>query len=294
MIDKARIEELIERTQDQGLKTRLMMLWNGFVACQKAYMADSTAKNLRDMKASEAELERQTAEAARISGSEMTQKTPKRDKLREPRGKLTDKQERFCQEYLKDLNAAEAAKRAGYKGKTPHDYSNQGAKNMSKVVIARRLTELKAARAHELKIEAQDVLRELWNLARYSQKEFVSWDNRGSITFKTSDELSDEQAKRISSIKQTRSKDGNMTIEMKFFDKIRPLELCGQHIGMFGEGGSAFDPDEMLRMMLDFQAVMDGTVPDPSVPSPPGGKIEPEPIVKAQDPETEDSKKVVH
>jgi len=70
--------------------------------------------------------------------------------------KLTDKQQRFCDEYLKDLNATQAAVRAGYSKKTAQKI---GSENLSKPVIALYIGQLKAERCAETKIDAAWVLR---------------------------------------------------------------------------------------------------------------------------------------
>jgi phage terminase small subunit len=54
--------------------------------------------------------------------------------------KLTDKQEMFCKEYLIDLNATQAAIRAGYSKKTANE---QGSQNLVKLSIQKRIAELK-------------------------------------------------------------------------------------------------------------------------------------------------------
>lgn len=299
MIDKDRIEALVERIQDPPLRQRLMLLWNGFVACQKAYIEDASARNLRDMKASEAELTRQVAEAERAFPAPEKQEKARRTKQKAPKiGELTEKQERFCQEYILDLNAGEAAKRAGYRGKNRNVFDSIATENLGKPAISRRISELKALRAERLKIEADDVLRELWNLGTCSADEYFTWDAAGNVTLKASEKLTKEQTKRISSIKQTRGADGRATIEMKFYDKVRPLELVGQHIGLFGEGGSPTSPDELVKMMLAYQDVVDATVPNPDAPArvepPPGGAKAPGPAVQAVGPENDDTPKVRH
>ncbi|HBB1391636.1 TPA: terminase small subunit, partial [Escherichia coli] len=72
--------------------------------------------------------------------------------------KLTDKQELFAREYLKDLNATQAAIRAGYSEKTARA---TGSENLSKPDIADRIAELKAERNEEIGIDAAYVLRRL-------------------------------------------------------------------------------------------------------------------------------------
>lgn len=71
---------------------------------------------------------------------------------------LTPKQELFCREYLKDLNATQAAIRAGYSEKTARA---TGSENLSKPDIADRIAELKAERNEEVGIDAAYVLRRL-------------------------------------------------------------------------------------------------------------------------------------
>lgn len=70
---------------------------------------------------------------------------------------LTDKQERFCLEYLIDLNATQAAIRAGYSADTARVI---GPENLSKPDIAERIAEMQAERAARTKIDADYVLRQ--------------------------------------------------------------------------------------------------------------------------------------
>lgn len=70
--------------------------------------------------------------------------------------KLTNKQEVFCQEYLIDLNATQAAIRAGYSIKTAKDIACE---NLAKPNINERIAELMAIRSEETKIDAAYVLK---------------------------------------------------------------------------------------------------------------------------------------
>lgn len=72
--------------------------------------------------------------------------------------KLTDKQVAFCQEYLIDLNATQAAIRAGYSEKTAQAI---GSENLCKPLIAERIAELNAERAAKTETEAEWVIRRL-------------------------------------------------------------------------------------------------------------------------------------
>lgn len=71
--------------------------------------------------------------------------------------KLTSKQEMFCLEYLIDLNAKQAAIRAGYSEKTA---TEMGYENLSKPHVADRVAELKAERAEKARIDAEWVLNQ--------------------------------------------------------------------------------------------------------------------------------------
>lgn len=57
---------------------------------------------------------------------------------------LTDKQEMFCREYLVDLNATQAAIRAGYSDKTARSVGNE---NLTKPDIEKRIQELMSSRS---------------------------------------------------------------------------------------------------------------------------------------------------
>lgn len=70
---------------------------------------------------------------------------------------LTPKQERFCQEYIVDLNATQAAIRAGYSEKTA---GSQAHDHLKKPEICARIEELKEERARITGIDAQYVLRQ--------------------------------------------------------------------------------------------------------------------------------------
>ena len=75
--------------------------------------------------------------------------------------RLTPKQARFVQEYLIDLNATQAAVRAGYSERWAQQ---QGAENLLKPVIAKAIMQSKADRSQRTKIDAD------WVLARLAQE----------------------------------------------------------------------------------------------------------------------------
>lgn len=70
--------------------------------------------------------------------------------------KLTAKQERFCKEYLIDLNATQAAIRSGYSKKTAEV---QGSRLLSKAKIKNEIDKLKSEREARIEINADWVIK---------------------------------------------------------------------------------------------------------------------------------------
>jgi phage terminase small subunit len=86
------------------------------------------------------------------------------------------KQKTFCEEYLIDLNATQAAIRAGYSEKTAYSIGHE---NLSKPEIAKYIAELKEKRSEDAEIDAAWVLRE-------SVKTYQAASNDGAHTAATS------------------------------------------------------------------------------------------------------------
>lgn len=83
---------------------------------------------------------------------------------------MTPKQEAFVREYLIDLNATQAAIRAGYSEATA---SEQGSRLLGNVKVAEAIATAKAERAEKCDIDALWVLREakdLYQAARTAEK----------------------------------------------------------------------------------------------------------------------------
>ncbi|MGU3387264.1 terminase small subunit [Methylobacterium sp. D53M] len=85
---------------------------------------------------------------------------------------LTDKQQRFVEEYLVDLNATQAAIRAGYSEATAYSIGNE---NLSKPEIAEAIATAQAARSERTKVTADEVLRYWYDLGRAEPNKLVQW-----------------------------------------------------------------------------------------------------------------------
>jgi len=116
---------------------------------------------------------------------------------------LTEKQQRFCQEYLIDLNGTQAAIRAGYSKKTA---DMQASRMLTKDKIKDYLGGLRADIANSNKITVEKVLAGLQlNIKRAMQEEPV-YDQEGNAT-------------------------GEYTYHGSVVNKA--YELLGKHLGMF-------------------------------------------------------------
>lgn len=89
--------------------------------------------------------------------------------------KLSDQHERFCQEYMIDLNQTQAAVRAGY---SEDSARNQGYRLMNEPGVIARINELKRERAERTLIDADYVLHTIRDtIERCRQAEQVmEWD----------------------------------------------------------------------------------------------------------------------
>ncbi len=161
---------------------------------------------------------------------------------------LTDKQKRFCDEYLIDLNATQAAIRAGYSPKTAEQTASRLLRNVKvQEYIAKRQKEL----SRSTEITQERVIKELALIAFSNNADYAHvvekklqveaggalvdvLDKDGKpVMYRTvepvlTEELTEEQKRALAVIKKGR--DG---LEVKSCDKVKALELLGKHLGIF-------------------------------------------------------------
>lgn len=146
-----------------------------------------------------------------------------------PRPKLTSKQQAFVQEYLVDLNATQAALRAGYSPKTA---DRIGTENLQKPVVSAEIERLKAIRAKKTEITAELVLRDLYAIRKMSVKDIMNDD----FSLKPLSEWPDIWLETINGIDvkelfDSGTGDVNAILKkIKWPDKLKALEMIGRHV----------------------------------------------------------------
>lgn len=141
---------------------------------------------------------------------------------------MTKKQKRFVEEYLIDLNATQAAIRAGY---SPDTAQQMGSENLSKPVIKNAIDKAIAARSRRTGINQDRVIQEIAKLAFLNPIDVIDMDE---ATIKGEANRDDTACIASVKVKVIPGEDGNITErEVKTYDKLKALELLGKHLGMF-------------------------------------------------------------
>lgn len=158
--------------------------------------------------------------------------------------KLTEKQKRFVAEYLVDLNATQAAIRAGYSPKTANRIGSQ---NLSKVDVQAEIEKRRATLRNKLEITQEKVLEELAAIAFANGADFATVNQNGIVRITPTSELPDEKRKAVASIKE-----GQWGTEVKVHDKVKALELLAKHLGMFdSKNGGSEAPENNIFEVID-------------------------------------------
>lgn len=137
---------------------------------------------------------------------------------------MTKKQKRFVEEYLIDLNATQAAIRAGY---SPHTAKDIGCENLAKPNIAAAISQAMAERSRRTGINQDRVLQEL---ARIGFAKITDVVDPETAEIRT--DASDDDLACIQSIKIKPNEFGTER-EVKLYDKKSALVDLGKHLGLF-------------------------------------------------------------
>ena len=143
---------------------------------------------------------------------------------------MTKKQKRFVEEYLIDLNATQAAIRAGYKAKNGQRASEIGHELLKKTQVSEAISEAIAERSKRTGINADRVLLELARIAFVNADDVI---NAKDATLKENASRDDLAA--IQSVKVKSFGEDGTEREIKLADKLKALDMLGRHLAMWND-----------------------------------------------------------
>lgn len=146
---------------------------------------------------------------------------------------IEPRQQRFVDEYLKDLNATQAAIRAGYSKKTA---KVQGSRMLTNVAVAAVIEKRKKAASQRLEMSAEEIRQAFSRIGRHDVRKL--FNEAGGL--KPIHELDDDTAAAISGIevisKLTRVKgrrpSKTQIHKVKTYDKVGALTQLARIRGM--------------------------------------------------------------
>lgn len=158
---------------------------------------------------------------------------------------LTDKQKTFCREYIVDLNATQAAIRAGYSKKGA---AVSASKMLMKTNIQLEIKRLMDERNERTNITADDVIRQLARIAFMDIKDFIEWgvEERNEIIDRDEDDnpIIEKVQSEYVRMKAAQHIDGSLVQSIKmtkygmaveFPDRMRAMEMLAKHTGVFDD-----------------------------------------------------------
>ncbi len=137
---------------------------------------------------------------------------------------MTDKQARFCEEYMVDLNATQAAIRAGY---SPASAKTVGPRLLENVGVQKLIAQLQAEQSRRTGVSTDRVVRELAKIAFVNAADLID-----PKTASLKSDASHDDLAAVQSVKVKMFGDG-LEQEVKLADKLRALDLLGKHLGMY-------------------------------------------------------------
>lgn len=169
---------------------------------------------------------------------------------------LTDKQKRFCEEYMIDLNASQSAIRAGY---SEDSAKEQGSRLLTNANIQEYISELKQSKSEELNISQNMVLKELMKVAFGDVKNY--FDDNGRLI--DINELENEVSASIKSVTVQQEKTlikGESIVEssikkIESYDKLKALEIINKMLGFYSADNEQKKSvtNISLKDMIDFE-----------------------------------------
>jgi phage terminase small subunit len=178
---------------------------------------------------------------------------------------LNPRQQRFVAEYLIDLNATQAAIRAGYSKKTAHAI---GAENLTKPEIQAAVTAGRESLAERTDTTAERVIEEYKRIAFANMRDFAHWSGQDA-GFIDSESLTDEQHACISEVQAEEIQMGaevvKRKIKVKLHDKLKALDSLSRHLGLFAKDAlqiTGANGSPLMPVVIQLNPCEPSTAPD--------------------------------
>ncbi|MBQ7345348.1 MAG: terminase small subunit [Oscillospiraceae bacterium] len=164
---------------------------------------------------------------------------------------LSSRKRRFVEEYLVDLNATQAAVRAGYSAKSAEKHSYRLLKDPA---VAEAVREAMGRRSARTEITQDMVIRELAAIAFAKVTDHTNVAEDGAVRVIPTEGLTEAQRRAIAGIKVSR-----YGVTVSNYDKVKALELLGKHLGMFGgkEESGPVENDLVEKLLEQTEEDMD-------------------------------------
>jgi phage terminase small subunit len=144
---------------------------------------------------------------------------------------LAPKRQRFVRQYMVDLNATRAAKRAGYSEKSAKEIAYE---MMADAKVAAAISELLALEAG---VTRSRVVQELARIAFADPADVMDVDEAGNFSLRPFSEVSEDARAAIASIKQKPNEHGEER-ELKLHDKLGALNILARATGLLRDAPS--------------------------------------------------------
>jgi phage terminase small subunit len=173
-----------------------------------------------------------------------------------PEKALSPRQERFVEEYLCDLNATQAYRRAGYKVSSDLVARVEGSRLLTKPNISSAIAAARAQLAGDTKVSAERVVQEYARIAFSDMKDFIKFNDDGeavldwasmppgatkAIAEITQEEYLDGKGKHARPIRRTR---------FKLHDKKGALDSLARHLDLFPRDGGVTVEDNRTQTVI--------------------------------------------
>lgn len=159
--------------------------------------------------------------------------------------RMTDQKRLFCKEYVVDLNATQAAIRAGYSaGEGNSSAQVQGSVLLSSPMVQALIQREHRASLNKVGLRAEDVIRELKSIA-FSDVRLLVDGNNEPVALRS---LPDEVASAVASVSVDSDGRGGTRTRIKTWDKTTALKLLIDRLLPAVQAHVVMTPDDLARL----------------------------------------------